>query len=226
MSQKLAEGSVFFLDSIVAQRPDLVIMTPARQATHQLIPALDKLGVPGLVVNGGSLETIMSNIRLIALATGVEETGEKLINAMTRRLQAIPTLNRCPTVILITGRVGNGLLLVARRYSPRVNAYTADIVVKAGGCLILDENVSSLPQLTQVSPEVLLASNPDIILFAGNQQELTELSTSIVGWNKLKAAKNGFVRTVSRSELLISGPRVIDGVESLSVIFQQWDEQQ
>ena len=216
----------FSLDSIVAQNPDLVIMTPARQATHQLIPALDKLGVPALVVNGGSLETIMANIQLIAQATGASAEGERLVGAMQRRLDAIPKLNRCPRVILITGRVGNGLLLVARRDAPRVNAYTADIVVKAGGCLALDEMNTTLPRLTQVSPEVVLATDPDVILFAGADSELGELSRSVVGWNKLQAARSGFVRTVSRAELLISGPRVIDGVESLSALFQQWDKQQ
>lgn len=54
---------------------------------------------------------------------------------------------------------------------------------------------------------------------------MAELSESIMGWSELKAAKTDFVRTVSRAELLISGPRVIDGVESLSAIFQQWDKQ-
>lgn len=215
----------FSLDSIIAQNPDLVIMTPARQATHQLIPALDKLGVTSLVVNGGSIDTILQNILLIAKITGVPETGEQLIASMQQRLQAVPKLSHCPKVILITSRVGNGLLLVARRYASSVNAYTSDIVLKAGGCLVLDENSSTLPQLNQVSPEVILATDPDIILFAGSEVELSELSEGIIGWSDLKAAKTGFVRTVSRSELLISGPRVIDGVESLSAIFQQWDKQ-
>lgn len=215
----------FSLDSIIAQTPDLVIMTPARQATHQLIPALDKLGVASVVVNGGSIATILDNILLIAEVTGVPETGKALVNTMQQRLQAIPKLSRCPQVILITGRVGNGLLLVARRYASNVNAYTADIVLKAGGCLVLDKDNSSLPQLNQISPEVILATNPDIILFAGSKAELAELSNSIVGWNELTAVKTGFVRTVSRAELLISGPRVIDGVESLSAIFQEWDKQ-
>ncbi|UYZ83395.1 ABC transporter substrate-binding protein [Entomomonas sp. E2T0] len=215
----------FSLDSIVAQSPDLVIMTPARQATHQLIPALDKLGVTSLVVNGGSIDTILQNILLIAKITGVPKTGEQLVASIQQRLKAVSKLSHCPKVILITGRVGNGLLLVARRYASSVNAYTADIVLKAGGCLVLDENSSVLPQLNQVSPEVILATDPDIILFAGSDTELAELSKGVVGWGELKAVKTGFVRAVSRAELLISGPRVIDGVESLSTIFQQWDKQ-
>lgn len=214
----------FSLDSIVAQNPDLVIMTPARQATQQLIPALDKLAITSLVVNGGSIDTIMHNILLIAEITGVTDRGRQLVSAIQQRLDAIPTLSRCPRVVLITGRVGNGLLLVARRSASNVNAYTADIILKAGGCLALDEATRHLPQLNQISPEVLLATNPDIILFAGNEADLAELSNSIRGWHNMKAANTGFIRTVSRAQLLISGPRVIEGVESLSAIFQQWDK--
>lgn len=215
----------FSLDSIVAQNPDLVIMTPARQATHQLVAPLERLGIASLVVNGGSIEMILQNILLIAKAAGVSDTGKLLVTSIQRRLDSIPKLSACPRVILITGRIG-GLLLIARRSYLSVNAYTADIVIKAGGCLVFDEVKSTLPQLNQVSPEVILAANPDIILFAGGNDELSELSHSITGWGDMKAAKMGFVRAVNRSQLLISGPRVIDGVEALSTIFQAWDRQQ
>lgn len=213
----------FSLDSLVAQNPDLVIMTPARQATQQLIPALDKLAIPSLVVNGGSIATILHNILLIAQLTGVPEQGQQVVTSINQRLTAIPKLTHCPQVVLITGRVGNGLLLVARRAASSTNAYTADIILKAGGCLALDKETTTLPSLSQLSPEVLLATDPDIILFAGTEAELTELSSAISGWHNLKAAQTGFVRTVSRAQLLISGPRVIEGVESLSAIFQEWD---
>lgn len=215
----------FSLDSIVAQSPDLVIMTPARQATHQLVSPLERLGIASVVVNGGSIETILQNILLIAQVTGVSETGKSLVASMRKRLAAIPTLSSCPKVILITGRIG-GLLLIARRSYSTANAYTADIVTKAGGCLAFDEGESMLPQLNQVSPEVILAANPDIILFAGSDSELLELSHSIAGWEGMKAVQTDFVHAVSRSQLLIPGPRVIDGVEALSTIFQAWDRQQ
>lgn len=221
---KIGNRLGFSLDSIVAQNPDLVIMTPARQATQQLIPALDKLGVNSLVVNGGSIETILHNILLIARICGVSDRGKQLVDTIKRRLALIPKLSRCPQVVLITGRVGNGLLLVARHSANSTNAYTADIILKAGGCLALDKENSQLPQLSQVSPEVLLATNPDIILFAGNEAELAEMSSTINGWTMLTAVQTGFVRVVSRAQLLISGPRVIEGVEALSAIFQQWDK--
>lgn len=144
---------------------------------------------------------------------------------MQKRLAAIPKLSACPKVVLITGRIG-GLLLIARRSYSTVNAYTADIVTKAGGCLVFDGGESSLPQLNQVSPEVILAANPDIVLFAGDNTDLLALTHNIAGWDEMKAAQTGFVRAVNRSLLLIPGPRVIDGVEVLSTIFQDWDKQQ
>lgn len=215
----------FSLDSIVAQRPDLVIMTPARQATHQLLRPLGKLGIPALVLEGGSLHTIFQNILLVSQATGVNQQGQQLVSSMRQRLNKIRHDNLCqraPRVVLITGKAGNGLLLVARRNGPKTNGYTADIVLHAGGALALDEQPASGLSLSQISPEVLLGTDPDIVLFAGHQSALDELIAATPGWQQMKAARSGFVRTVSRAELLIPGPRVIDGVASLAGIFRQW----
>ena len=218
----------FSLDSIVAQQPDLVVMTPARQATHQLLPPLDTLGIPTLVLEARNIDEVIHNIDLLAKATGTQQKGNALISQMRQRLNKAshkPAGYHRPKVILITGKVGNGLLLVARTNTTRTNGYTADIVIKAGGILALDEMVQSGPRLSQISPEVLLASNSDIVLFAGSQQDLAEL-TSLPGWQQMKAAKTGFVRTVPRAQLLIPGPRVVDGVEQLALIFNEWSQKQ
>lgn len=218
----------FSLDKIIAQNPDLVVMTPSRQATHQLLPPLEKLAVPTIVLEANSIEQIIKNITILATATGKEAEGKRLVaNIRTRLNKAInkPTSFKAPRVVMITGRVGNGMLLVTRKNTTKTNGYTADIIIHAGGKLALDENVSKGPRLSQISPEVLFSTNPDILLFAGSQKDLDELS-SLPGWDKMKASKTGFVRIVSRSELLIPGPRVIDGVENLAKIFEQWSKKQ
>lgn len=217
----------FSLDSIIAQQPDLVIMTPARQATHQLLPALEKLHVATIILDGGSIETILNNILLIGHVTCATERAKQVVDNMRQRFDKIRKDHQQlakPNVVLITGRTGNGLLLVARLKGLQTNAYTADIIIRAGGKLALDEVQTTKLQINQISPEVLLATNPDIILFADTQHSLDELILATNGWQQMKAAQTGFVRLVSRAELLIPGPRVIDGVESLSTIFKEWNQ--
>jgi iron complex transport system substrate-binding protein len=200
----------FSVDKVVEQRPDLVVVTPARQAAHQLVDPMERLGIPVMVLLQRDVNEVLSNIRLLGRVAGVPERGETVasrlqarIDTVTRRVEGTER----PRVIMITGRLGNGLLLITR---PRT--YTGDAIVLAGGRFGLET------ALAQVSPEAILNADPDILLFAGNQRDLDELIAR-PGWRDMRAVKGKRAVAVSRSELLIPGPRTIDGIEHLAAIF-------
>lgn len=201
----------FSVDRMVRQRPDLVIVTPARQAVHQLVDPMERLGIPILVVTHRSVDEVFANIRLVAKAAGVEARGEAVTRALQARLDAVARRlvgRERPRVVMITGRVATGLLLIARPGS-----YTADAMVAAGARLAFDQ-----PQmLPQVSPEAILRSDPDIVLFAGSEADRRELFAR-PGWQHLRALRDNRVLTVSRAEFLIPGPRVVDGIEKLAAV--------
>ena len=201
----------FSVDAVVAQRPDLVIVTPARQAAHQLVAPMERIGVPVLVLLSRSVGEVLDNIRLVARATGVAERGDVLAASLQRRLDAVAhhvAGRPAPRVVMVTGRVGNGMLLVARD-----DTYTGEAMLKAGGRFAL----TGRGAVPQVSPEAVLASDPDVLLFAGTRAALDELIRQ-PGWRDMRAVRAGRAITVSRSEFLIPGPRTIDGIESLAHI--------
>lgn len=201
----------FSVDAVVAQRPDLVIVTPARQAAHQLVAPMERIGVPVLVLLSRSVGEVLDNIRLVARATGVAERGDVLAASLQRRLDAVAhhvASRPAPRVVMVTGRVGNGMLLVARD-----DTYTGEAMLKAGGRFAL----TGRGAVPQVSPEAVLASDPDVLLFAGTRAALDELIRQ-PGWRDMRAVRAGRAITVSRSEFLIPGPRTIDGIESLAHI--------
>src|SRR6267154_239069 len=103
----------FSVDAIVALRPDLLVVTPSRQAANQLIDPMGRLGVPIIVLLQRNVPEILSNIRLMAKVAGVAERGETVATGMERRLetvrQRVAGLNP-PSTIMITGRLGNGLI--------------------------------------------------------------------------------------------------------------------
>src|SRR6218665_2537959 len=101
----------FSADAVVAQRPDLVVVTPARQAAHQLVAPMERIGVPILVLLSRSLDEVLGNVRLIAQAGGARVAGRAL-----------------PSMLMLTGRLGNGMLLVAR-----ADTYTGEAMLRAGG---------------------------------------------------------------------------------------------
>jgi iron complex transport system substrate-binding protein len=202
----------FSVDAVIALKPDLLIVTPAREAAHQLVDPMERLGIPIVVLMGRTVTEILHNIRLLGKLTGVPERGEAVTAALETRLAAVHEAVKNlppPRAVMVRGRVGNGLLLVARP-----DTYTGDAMVLAGGSFALENR----GPISQVSPEAILNSDPDVLLFAGSQADLDDLMQR-PGWSTMRALKTKRVHTVSRAELLIPGPRTFDGIEKLAALF-------
>lgn len=201
----------FSVDAVAGQRPDLVVVTPARQAANQLVDPMQRLGVPIIVLLQRSVQEIFANIRLLGRAAGVPERGEEVAGRLEARLadtkQRIRDRAR-PRAVMITGRLGNGLLLVARP-----GTYTGDAIELAGGRFAFDGRGA----IAQVSPEAILAADPDVLLYAGSVADRDELIKR-PGWSEMRAVVTKRAYTVSRAELLIPGPRTIDGIEHLAAL--------
>ena len=201
----------FSVDEVVALKPDLVVVTPSRQAANLLVDPLGRLGIPILVLLQRDVNEILTNIRLLGKVAGVAERGEALAARLQTRLDKVAERvahAKKPSVIMITGRLGNGLLLVTRP-----GTYTGDAIVRAGGDLAFDSGT-----IAQVSPEAVLKADPDILLFAGNEKDMRELFDQ-PGWKEMRAIRSKRFYTASRVELLIPGPRTIDGIEKLATLF-------
>lgn len=199
----------FSVDAVAALRPDLVVVTPARQAAHQLIEPMARIDVPVVVLLSRSLQEVLDNVRLVARACGVPERGQAVAAALQARLDAVDSRLRAvhrPRALMVTGRAGHGMVLVARP-----GTYTGDAMERAG----TRHAIPGLGTLSQVSPEALLSADPDVLLFAGTQAALDDWSRQ-PGWRDMRAVRKGKAIVVSRSEFLIPGPRTLAGIESLA----------
>ena len=202
----------FSVDAVVALRPDLVVVTPSRQAANQLIDPMERIGVPIMVLLQRSVPEILDNIRLMGRVAGVPERGAEVTARFQARLDTVKRKvagRMTPSTVMITGRHGNGLMLVARE-----GTYTGDAMVLAGARFALPDTKT----LAQVSPEAILDADPDVLLWAGTEAGLEDLIAR-PGWSQMRAVKTGRARAVDRVELLIPGPRTIDGIEHLAAIF-------
>ena len=113
-----------------------------------------------------SVAEILANIRLLGRIAGVPSAARQVaarFAGAARRGRARVAGRKPPSAIMITGRLGNGLLLVARE-----GTYTGDAMVLAGGALRL----AGTATLAQVSPEAILNADPDVLLWAGNERDL------------------------------------------------------
>ncbi len=199
----------FSVDAVVALRPDLLVVTPSRQAANTLVDPMERLGIPIVVLLQRDVPEILANIRLVAKIAGVGARGEQVADALQARLDRVKerVVGRpAPRIVMITGRLGNGLMLVARE-----GTYTGDAIVRSGGRFALPGTV----RIAQVSPEAILTSDPDVLLWAGSERDLKELIAR-PGWSDMRAVKTGNAFTVARTEFLIPGPRTFDGIERLA----------
>ncbi len=200
----------FSVDAVVDRRPDLVVVTPARQAANQLVDPMERLGIPIVVLLHRSVAEIFDNLRLLGRLCGVTGRAAEVVAALqarldmvTERVSGLPA----PRVVMVTGRLGNGLMLVALP-----GTYTGDAIVRAGGRFALEGG-----KIAQVSPEAILRADPDVLLVAGSERDLKEL-VSRPGWADMRAVRDGRAFTVSRAELLIPGPRTIAGIEKMAAL--------
>lgn len=198
----------FSLEAIARLEPDLVVMTPARQAASLLEP-LRRIGIPTLVLTHRDLPSILSNIALLGRATGLDAEAEALVRQMEARLAAVrarlaghPPL----AVYLEVGSNDRGTFLTARE-----GTYTLDILRLAGGESIF----AGEERLTQIGGEAVYSRDPDMIVVAGDDNAAAAV-TGRPGWLSIPAVAEGRVVAVPRALLLIPGPRVIEGVESLA----------
>ncbi len=202
----------FSVDALVALQPDLVVVTPSRQAANQLIDPMERIGVPIVVLLQRSVPEILDNIRLMGRIAGVRERGEQVAARFQARLDAVRHKvegRPAPSAIMITGRLGNGLMLVARE-----GTYSGDAINRAGASFALQGTA----MLAQVSPQAILNADPDVLLWAGRERDLAELIAQ-PGWADMRAVKDKRAHAVSRVELLVPGPRTIDGIEHLAATF-------
>ena len=203
----------FSVDAMARQSPDLVIVTPARQAMHQILDPMRRLDVPVIVLLSRSVWEVLANMRLVGRAAGVPERAEALAAQLESRLRQVGQARhgeRPPRVVMITGRLGNGMVLIARS-----DTYTGDAIRLAGAAHALERSV-----VPQVSPEAVIAADPDVLLFAGTQGQLDELVAE-PGWPLLRAVREKRFYTVSRAEFLIPGPRTVDGIEKLASLLRE-----
>lgn len=199
----------FSVEAIVKLRADLVIVTPARQAANQVLKPLVLVGIPVIVLQHGDVPQVLRNIELIGYALGEEEKAGALLAGMKARLDCVAEAlrDRSPRrVYLETGSNDRGGF-----QSVRDGSYSADILKLAGGV-----NVFAGPRpIAQASGEALLRADPQVILVAGTTKQ-AEGVPGRVGWDRLAAVQARQVHSVPRAELLIPGPRVVDGVERLA----------
>ncbi|MCY3567394.1 MAG: ABC transporter substrate-binding protein [Chloroflexi bacterium] len=199
----------FSPDIIARLGADLVIVTPSRHAAAQLLRPMRLAGVPVVVLEHPTLARILANIGLVGRAIGSELEARALTRAIKDELSALAErfASRSPKrVYFETGAAGR-----AGYHSVRPGTYTDDILRHAGGLNVFGDRTS----LSQVSGEAVFRADPDHILVAGSEADVAALLER-PHWNGIAAVAAGRVDAIPRGQVLIPGPRVVEGVRTVA----------
>lgn len=206
------------LEKIISLNPDLILAFGELNLLED-ITKLRHLGFNVLVIQSESLQNTIQSIKLISLACGVPEKGTQMISDMQKRIEWVKNkVDKIPTDQRPKVFVGSNFDTI---YSPGKGTLFDELITSAGGKNI----VGHLKRWVKINPELVVQSEPDIILIPSgimNPEEISKIKKDIInhpGWSRVPAIINHQIYTVNEDIFYRAGPRLVDGLELLYEIF-------
>jgi len=193
------------IEPIMALNPDLVIAA-GDGASNEAAAKLRALDYTVIVLNPQSVKDILNALDIIGKATGNDAKATQTINAIQTRIDAVTA-----KVAGVTDKP-NVCYMMGTTYAAGSGSFIGDLITLAGGVNVFGDLVAAYPQ---VSREIVLAKNPDIIITSSAPS--TFLNNA--NWATINAVVNGRVYQGSVYDAYArNGPRFIDVLEEIATM--------
>ncbi len=181
------------IEQIVALKPDLILGVNM-PFHHNLIPVLDKAGIPIMLQALENYGQIIDTLRFYGELTGQPEQAAAVIAGIEARYEAVASKHEnrsAPQVVVIWGSPESFHMATAR-------SFTGDLVKRLGAVNVADGGDNSGGQMGYVplSMEYVAKQNPDkILLITHSPDEKTsgKIRADLMKhpvWRGLKAVEN------------------------------------
>lgn len=202
------DGKSFNIENILSFNPDFVYLTNGMH--NHLINILEGLGIKVYLSDVNSIEDIYKEITEISKLFGIEKIGKQYVEKMSFELNNIKKDNIQKTIYC---EIFNSPFLTCGK-----NSFINDIIEYAGAKNIFDFLESSYPQ---VSEEIIIMSNPQIIIAPDYSEYDLEKIYYRNAWQSIDAIKNKKVFSVNGDVFTRPGPRVVEAVKLLKEILNE-----
>ncbi len=196
------------VEKVVSLQPDLILADSIHKT--EVIPALEKLGIPVIGIVAPSLDQLLADIELVGKISGKQNAASVLVASLKQRITAVEEKTAGaskPRVFFVTWHdplwtVGRGSMI-------------DDLIVRAGG----SNMASDLKANQTIDLETAIQRNPEVIVV------LSSMGDQAVSYNFLKneprfqatdALKNNRVYQVDSDIFGRTTPRTIDALEELA----------
>ena len=198
------------LESIVALSPDLVVVS---FDTDGIVAALNAANVPVLVQYAAtSLEDTYSQIQELGVATGMAANSDALVESMkTQITAAISGLPAGSSGLTYYHELDDTL------YSVSSATFVGAVYALAGLTNIADAATGAESGYPQLSPEFIVAANPNLIFLADTKccGQTAETIAQRPGFAELSAVSSGNVVELDDDIASRWGPRTVDFVKAV-----------
>ena len=202
------DGKSFSIENILSFNPDFVYLTNVMH--NHIVNTLESLGIKVYLSDINSIEDIYKEIIDVAKLFEIEKIGKQYIEKMSLELGDIKKDNIQKTIYC---EIFNSPFLTCGK-----NSFINDIIEYAGAKNIFDFLESSYPQ---VSEEIIIMSNPQIIIAPDYSEYDLEKIYYRNAWQSIDAIKNKKVFSVNGDVFTRPGPRVVEAVKLLKEILNE-----
>jgi iron complex transport system substrate-binding protein len=206
------------IELIMGLKPDLIIQNAGRKEAMVPVRQLMDQGIPAAVFNPNSFSELFSVIERLAILTGSEENGTRLIYTLKQKLELVRNkisgVEKRPSVLF---EVRYPDLLLAGQ-----DSIVDEVIKRAGG----RNSLVSKKKFLRLNIEEILRLNPDFyIVQRGPMNRDPGPIEQRPYFNQLDAIKNQRFFVVEEQVFSRPGPRSVTAVEDLSRKLhpEQWE---
>jgi iron complex transport system substrate-binding protein len=201
-------------EAIISLEPDLVIAPEI--ISREQVQALEDLGLTVYwQANPQDFPSLYKNLRALAELSGRQVEAEALILSLEARVkvvaETITTAETRPTVFYELDATDPD-----NPFTTGAGTFIDTIITMAGG-----QNIGSVldGEYAQISAEEIILQDPEIIVLGDAPYGVTaETVAARAGWAGLQAVIAGRVYPFDPFLVSVPGPRLVDGLESMSHI--------
>jgi len=201
-------GSAFSpdIEKIVALQPDLIIANGPSMRTA--LVSLEELNLPIIYLRPIGLDGLYNNIQVIGESISLGGASEELVQSIQKRVSAVQNAVKDKPRVRVYMESWNDPMLAV---GP--NTLPDEVIRLAGGINVFSDAVGQVS--VAINPEAVVARNPDVIIIAGNEVSLAEVSTR-PGFHTIDAVENNRIYYISRM-LIAPSPRIAEGLEKIAM---------
>ena len=206
---KIGDFSTPNVEKIASRNPQVVFATGGVQAGA--VTNLEKLGIKVFVVDPKSFNGLFADMEKVGEIMGLKDQAMAKVDALKKRVATVESKSKNLTKPKAFFEIYAQPLMTAGK-----GTLIDSMISMAGGTNL---GAAAGPDFPQYSQETLLQDNPDVyVAVKGTQTNPGDIAKR-PGYETIKAVKDGKVYVVEDNLFVRSGPRLVDGLEQLAVMF-------